>query len=382
MVPPGLTANTRVFRDLKQEAGQFLMLSPDLLLRTTEGKRLLRGDTLAQPVKVMGARKSDNLMAIFEDARMRDLIARVCQSGDSQGVAQCILSELTNFYLEKPEKLRECAVVWPGWWHPSRETASEVIKAITSAPWLKNTTLGESMMSVPTLDNEPLVIPEPAAQEDEYNTQVSRAHDLLKSYTAMVMPENPMLPALLNDVWVSQSDVWSQWNRKVEGLTYASAAINTIEGEVAKIVLPATGNVSLTSGDSKIPLTIVNGTSYRITATLDLASNGLAFPSGAQQKVRVEPKENLLEIPVVIKKKGRVRFQARLEAQNFILGEVDFTVLTSRFNTFAVIVVVGLLALIGGVWAAKLISRGKVGKHKRKNLREATEDGPGAETQA
>jgi hypothetical protein len=379
MVPPGLAANTRVLKDLRQEAGQFLMLSPDLLLRTREGKKLLRGNTLAQPVKVMGARKSDNLMAIFEDARMRDLFARVSQSGDSQGVAQCILSELTNFYLEQPEKLRDCAVLWPGWWHPSRETANEVIKAITSAPWLKNTTLGESMMSVPTLDNDPLTIPEPPAPEDEYFAQVGRARDLMKSYTAMVMPENPLLPPLLNDVWVSQSDVWSQWNRKVEGLTYASAAINTIDTEVAKITLPATGSISLTSGDSKIPLTIVNGTSYRITATLELASNGLTFPSGSQQKVRVEPKENLLEIPVVIKKKGRVRFQARLEAQNFILGEVDFTVLTSRFNTFAVMVVAGLLALIGGLWATKLISRRKVGKHKRRNLKEATKEGPGAE---
>jgi ABC-type Fe3+ transport system permease subunit len=54
-------------------------------------------------------------------------------------------------------------------------------------------------------------------------------------------------------------------------------------------------------------------------------------------------------------------------------------VLTSRFNTFAIAVVAGLLALIGGLWFAKLISRRKVGKHKRRNLGEATKEGPGAE---
>ena len=379
LVPPGLDANTTVLKELRQEAGQFLMLSPDLLQRTREGKRLLRGATLAQPVKVMGARKTDNVMAIFEDARMRDLISRVSQSQDASGVAQCILSELTNFYLERPGQLRSCAVLMPGWWHPSREVMNEVIKAVTSAPWLKNTTLGESMMSIPTLDNDPLVIPEPQVTQDEYFAQVGRARDRLKSFSGMVMPENPLLGSLVNDVWVSESDVWDQWNRKVEGLTYTSAAINAIDAEVAKITLPATGSISLTSGDSKIPLTIVNGTSYRITATLQLESNGLSFPKGAHQKVRVEPKENLLEIPVVVKKKGRVRFQARLEAQNFILGEVDFTVLTSRFNTFAIMVVAGLLALIGGVWGIKLTSRRKVGKHKRRNLEEATKEGPGAE---
>jgi hypothetical protein len=378
MCPPGLAANTRVLRDLKQEAGQFLFLSPDLLQRTREGKRLLRGDTLAQPVKITGARKTD-VTAVFEDARMRDLISRVSQSADPQGVAQCILSELTNFYLERPDKLRGCAVLWPGSWHPSREVMNEVMKALTAAPWLKNVTLGENMMTVPTLDNDPLTIPEPTSPPDAYFTEVGQARERLKSFSSMVMPENPLLPSLVNDVWVSESDVWSQWNRKVEGLTYSSAAVRTIDGEVAKVTLPSTGSISLTSGHSKIPLTIVNATAYRVTATLKLASNGLAFPDGAEQKVRIEPKENLIEIPVVAKKKGRVRFQARLEAKNFILGEVDFSVLTSRFNTFAIAVVAGLLALIGGLWFAKLISRRKVGKHKRRNLGEATKEGSGAE---
>jgi hypothetical protein len=156
-----------------------------------------------------------------------------------------------------------------------------------------------------------------------------------------------------------------------------------VAGELSKVELPAMGSITLTSSKAKIPLSIVNGTGYRIKAVLKFSSNGLSFPSGNEQKVLLEPKENLFEIPVKVKKKARVRFSARLEADSLTLGEVEFSVLTSRFNTFAVALVGSLLVLIGIFWAAKIYSRRKVGKHKKYQLQEANkEQGTQSETQA
>ena len=368
LCPPGLAINSQVLRDLGQDAGQYLLISSDTLQRSKEGKRLARGNTLSQPTNVSGSKNEPQPVALFEDARLRRLFGLISQSGDAHGVAQVILAELTNLYQEQPEKARACAVLWPSDWRPSREVLEEVARALTNAPWLKTATVAESMQTVPGLDNDPLEIPQPVNQEDDYFIQVARARQRFKGFSAMVMKDNPLLPALEANLAASESDVWREWDRRVEGLSYASAVIRTVDTEVDKVDIPAMGSITLTSGSARIPLSIVNGTPYRITAKLRLASNGLTFPEGSAQKVRLEPKENVLEIRVKVKKKGRVRFQARLEASNFILGEVDFTVLTSRFNTFAIAVVGAILVLIGAVWIVRASSRRKAGKHKRRNI--------------
>lgn len=380
--PPGRAMNSQVLRALGREAGSRLLISSAALERSKEGRRLARGNTLSQPVVVSGTPAAGRTLALFEDARLHRLFQLVSQSGDAHGVAQVVLAELTNLYLEQPDKSRACAVAWPSWWRPSREVLDEVIRALTTAPWLKTASLAESMTAVPALHNEPLEIPQPSMEGNDYFIQVSRARQRYRSFSAMVARNNPLLPGLERNLAISQSDVWREWDRKVDGLTYASSVIRTVDREVDKVEFPALGSITLTSQRAKIPLSVVNGTSYRIAATLRLASNGLSFPDGNVRKVTLEPKENVLEIPVKAKKKGRVRFQARLETRDFILGEVDFTVLTSRFNTFAVAVVGGLLAVIGAFWIAKTVSRRKVGRHKRGNL-SGTEErsvGQGSET--
>lgn len=373
--PPALVTNTRVLRELGQDGGTDLVLSASLLERSRAGERLLSGDTLTQPVHISGSRRQKNTLGLVEDARMKALFQRVSASGDPHGVAQCLLSELTNLYLENPDEVRACVALWPGTWHPSRAVMDEVLEAISGAPWLKTATVAECTMTVPVIDNEPLAIPEPEAEPQEFPTEVSRARNNCEVFKGLAMDDNPLLPILQSDIWISESDVWREWDREVEGLTYATAVIEKVDEELGKIDMPPMGSISLTSAKAKIPLTIVNGTPYRLTATLRVASNGLSFPDGTTQQVRLEPKENLLEIPVTIEKKGRVRFQARLETQDYVLGEVDFTVLTSRFNYFAMALVGALLAVIAGVWVAKVASRRKVGKHKRRNL---PSDGEGA----
>lgn len=379
--PPGRAMNSRVLRTLGREAGSRLLITSAALERNREGRRLARGNTLCQPVVVSGSPAAGRTLALFEDARLHRLFQLVSQSGDAHGVAQVVLAELTNLYLEQPDKSRVCAVAWPSRWRPTREVLDEVIRALTTAPWLKTASLAESMDAVPALQNDPLEIPQPSMDGNDYFIQVARARQRYRSFSAMVTRSNPLLPGLERNLAVSQSDVWREWDRKVDGLTYASSVIRTVDREVDKVEFPALGSITLTSHSAKIPLSVVNGTSYRIVATLKLASNGLTFPDGRVRKVTLEPKENVLEIPVKAKKKGRVRFQARLETRDFILGEVDFTVLTSRFNTFAVAVVGGLLGIIGAFWIAKTVSRRKVGKHKRGNLSgtEERQEGQGSE---
>jgi hypothetical protein len=66
-------------------------------------------------------------------------------------------------------------------------------------------------------------------------------------------------------------------------------------------------------------------------------------------------------------------------AGNFILGELDFSVRTSRFNTFAILLVGGLLALIGITWSARYMSRRKAGKHRQFQVKTPDNEEPAPE---
>lgn len=375
--PPGLNANSRVISELQGVLGQFMVLSPRLLERSREGRRLLGDTAPGSPVFISGAGEERRNLALFADARMERLLERVGSSSDPHGVAQSIIAELTNLYLEQPAKLRACAVVSPGSWHPSEDVLEELMRGLSSAPWLSTVTVAESITTVPPDDETPLEIPQPEDGEagGEYFQLVGDARQKNAGFRRMVFPGNALLEPLERSVMVSQSDVWRLWDRGEEGLRYATFVAATVNGERAKIDMPAAGSITLTSTSAKIPLSVVNGTGYRVKAVLRYSSNGLEFPSGSTQNVVLEPKENLFEVPVEVTVKGRVRFSVELEAGGSTLEELEFSVLTSRFNTFAIVLVASILGLIGLLWAVRRISRRKVGKHKERHPKVAVEGG-------
>ncbi|MBU1672729.1 MAG: hypothetical protein KKF41_11135 [Actinobacteria bacterium] len=376
LYPPAGILDDDAIKALGSQAGRFLVLSPTLLDRSREGKRLLRGDTLAQPVLLDGEQGAAERTAIFTDARMEQLAARLANSGDTHGVTQALVSELTNLYLEKPGSRRACVFIWPGRWRPSRGVLEEVLRGLSATPWLLGSTVSECLHTVPAIEDSGLTLPGPGDVEpNDYFREVERARRYLEVFSGLVESENPLPDLMQRDVFISESDVWRQWDRQVEGLSFAGWVVQAVGDELAKIDLPPAGSITLAGRKAEVPLSVVNGTGYPVKAVLEFSSNGLTFPKGSTMKVTLEPKENLFEIPVTVKKKGRVRFSARLQAGNMVLGETDFTVLTSRFNTFAIAVVGGLLALIGAAWGWSLYERGRAGKHKTGNV-----PGPDLET--
>ncbi|MCG2795005.1 MAG: hypothetical protein L6427_03900 [Actinomycetia bacterium] len=378
--PPGLKANSQVVGELKADSGRFLLLSGQLLKRTSQGRKLSTGLSLGSPVEIAGAGYGRQVLGLFADARLEKVIGLVGPSGDPHGVAQCILSDLTNLYLERPARTRACVLLWPNWWRPSARILDEILKAVHSSPWLESVTLGECWAAVPPIEDTVLEIPGPDLEEDDYFTQVGYARNRYHDYSGIALPDNPILPSLERNLFISESDLWRQSGREARGLEYAESVIRTIDGELAKVGIPAMGSVTLTSEKAEVPFSIINGTSYKIKAVLKFSSNGLSFPDGDSLDVILEPKENLFEVPVVANKKGKVRFTARLETDRIVLAELNIPVRTSRFNTFAIILVGGLLGLIALIWVLKIAARRKVGKHKkhqfsRANNKEETEAG-------
>ena len=367
--PPGLEANSRVVSELNDDMGRFLLLSPQLLRRTSKGRKLATGLTLGSPVEI-AATGDRQVLGLFADARLEEVIGLVGPSGDPHGVAQCILSDLTNLYLERPAVTRACVLLWPDWWRPSVRIIDEVLKAIDGAPWLESVTLGECWAAVPPIEDTVLEIPELAFDSDGYFTQVGYARNRYQDYSGIALTDNPVLPSLERNLFISESKLW-QGDGEARGLEYAEAVVSTVDEELAKVSIPPIGSVTLASEKAGVPFSVINGTSYKIKAVLSFSSNGLSFPEGDSLDVILEPKENLFEVPVEANKKGKVRFTVRLETDRIVLAELDIPVQTSRFNTFAIILVGGLLGLIVLIRALKMASRRKVGKHKKHQLSEA-----------
>jgi hypothetical protein len=365
--PPELRMSTEAIASAPVETGEFLLLSPDLLQRTKEGREIDSGMTLGNPVRLSPGENGEKV-AMFADARVQELVARLVASEDPQGVAQALLSELTNLFLERPERKRAFTLVWPNWWRPSAQVFEEVMNALSTAPWLHPATVAESFSEVPPLKNDGLEIPAVWTGEDEYFTQVGQARNRYLDFRSVVLSDNHMIPGLRRNLFISESDIWRQQGERGRGLGYAEAISNTVNEELAGVRIPSLGSVTLAGGQAAIPLSVLNETGYKIRATFHFSSNGLDFPDGDTEKVTLEPKENVFDIPVKPEAAGRVIFSATLESDRIVLAEIDIPVLTSRFNTFAIILVSGLLAIISVIWLFKVISRRKVGQHKKRQL--------------
>ena len=134
-----------------------------------------------------------------------------------------------------------------------------------------------------------------------------KSREKYTSFKNAVFRDNPLLPTLLQNLYIAESDAWRQWDTRESGLRFTRAITAAVEGEMAKVKIPAMSSITLTSTDADIPLPVTNETGYRMKATLQFNSNGLTFPKGQMQQVILEPKENMLEIPVHVTKKGRVR---------------------------------------------------------------------------
>lgn len=371
--PPGLLLDTEAIRGLGGEIGDLLLLNPQLLERSQEGIDLLKGTTLSQPVVIKGE-IDDQTLALFADARLQTVIQRVGGSQDAHGVAQCILSDLTNLYQEDPESERVCVLNWPCSWRPSVEVFDEIMKAVAGAPWIETVTMAEGLDQVNPLENTVLELPDLEEEEETaalYFDRVSEARDGYLNYSKVVFSDNPLLGGLVDNLYLAESDVWRQWSKWSEGERYAEAVSGTINQEFAKVQMPVTTEVTLTGQKANIPLSVVNATGYRINANLILSSNGLYFPEGERQIVTLEPKENDFEIPVETAKGGNLRLSARLEAGDRVLSTVEMTVRTGRFSTFAIVFVSGLLGIIVAVWAIRKFAGRKAGEDQEGETREA-----------
>lgn len=374
-IPPLLKMNSKAAGEIKRDIGEFLLLSPQLLNRSKKGQKLAEGLTLNSPVAIDTGDSETGPTAIFSDLRMEELIVELSSSTDPQLVAQVILAELTNLYLERPAKFRVCAIYWPNWWRPTKEVLNEVIRAISTVPWLQTTTLNDCFYSVPPLENVSLEIPEPTAEEENsYYPKIKKAHRSVNDYSEIIFRDNPIRPILQKNLYISESAIWAEFNIEKEGLKYPDYLNSTVEGELAKITIPETGTITLTSGRGDIPVSIINNTGYKVKTVLRFTSNGLVFPEGTSKKTTLEPKENLFEIPVKAEKGGRVNLSATLEGKDFVIDDVSFSVITSTFNTFAIFFVGALLGLIGLTWLIKIYAKRSVGKHKKRQLKESEQD--------
>lgn len=374
--PPALNMNSRVLRNLGPSIGGFMVLDSRLLDRSKEGKKILKGDTLTAPVKLSGAAGRQTI-ALFSDSRLSRVIARVSTSDDAYGVTQCIVSELANLYLESPRKKRAVTVVWPSNWRPKQDVLNELMKLFDGTTWLKTATLGETITTMAPVNKQPLRIPDaPAALEapvgggsEGYFTRIASTRKSFEAYSGLVFHDNPRLAIDQQGLYTTQSDVFRQWGKQRDGLSLAADLSANIQGEMSKIELPKSPAITVTGSNAKIPITITNATGYRVKATLEVSSNGLSFPGGSTKRLVLEPKENLVDVPVSVTKKGKVLFRAKLLAGRTVLKTIEMPVQTGRFSTFAMVVVGVLLALILSIWAGRVLRRRKSARHSARNKR-------------
>ncbi len=363
---PAMSINSRVAGDLGEGTGDVLVLSPEIRTRSRMLASMIDASSPAIPFRLKTETKRE-ITCFFADKLASELINKASKSSDAHAAAQMVTADLAALFLHSPAKERICTIVWSLPKQPSPDVISSLIKVLSSAPWLNNLTLSEASALYETKQIESIEIPPKRSDEEfSYFPEVGVAREAFWKFRKAVSTSNQIVKHLRRNLFIAQSDIWRRSNARTRGLQYAEYINKRIREEAAKISFEQTGMITLTGGKPRIPLTVRNLTGYRVKAALELSCDGISFQDGNRINVTLEPKENLFEIPVIVKRKGKLTLRAIISSDGLEFSKAEIIIHTGRYSAFAIVFLGTILLAIALISAIRVIARRRAGKHKSK----------------
>ncbi len=377
--PPALSVDSKTLSVLKDRGIKSLVIGQKEVDRAPGAEEVANGLSISSPVTVIDS-QSRSLFAAVVDERVERLIEDRKGAKNYRETVQLLIAELTGLFLERPAYHRMTVLLWPSSVGPSKELITELFNTLDGAPFLRTVTLGEAMSGVEPRSEVRIKIPSLEAKPDGYYSEVSRAKRELRTFSDMVFPKNPLLDPLRKNFYLSESYLWKSRGLTARGLSFVDDIVSTVEGELDKIRFTGETSIAITSEKAKLPISINNGTGQRAKVTLVAEAPELYFPEKSTWEQVLEPKENIIDVPVEVKKKGRFDLKLNIQVGDRNIDELVIRVSTSRFNLFALPVLGLILGALFLLRLMRIVLRRRAGKHKRKRRvgRNREKETPGA----
>jgi Family of unknown function (DUF6049) len=278
-----------------------LLVPPSQLVAPTEAPQL----TPARPFNVEGGGRQ------FRTVQTDDGLEQLLE-GDAPPALRAahFLAGLAIVAIEAPNQTRGVAIAMPPRWDPDPVLLNALIKGFSDNPLVAPVTLDELFDHVPVdqTDDGPVVrqlAPLPATAPTFNPAQFRVTRSNLTSFATTVGVEDPAITAGDRSLLISLTSVYPG----AAGRRQSAARLATVNHGITSfanlIETPPSGlTVTLTSRQADLPLSFNNDTGRTVSIRIKLVSDKLEFPDGAEQILKLPPRNTTKSFRVVTRASG------------------------------------------------------------------------------
>lgn len=338
--------------------------------------QVLLSDTYAAPVRStsytpsgIGPLSGTGLTAVVADSALSRLLATpAAQLGGNVLGQQRMLAELAMVGLELPSAQRSLVVVPPRGWSPDPVYVHALLHAVSAAPWVKVTQLGDLTAAAASGPSRQRPTYPTGVRKRELDTvqmaQVREGHQRLAALVAVQTDSQSVTDTYTRALLRAESSAWR--SDRPGGRAYAKDVVDRITALQAKVYLVRSGPVTLAARSGRIPITVVNDLDQQVTVRVGVAAEPAVRLSLVQPPpVVIEPHSSTtLDVAADATANGSVLMVARLLTEDGApFGPPQtFAVQVTGFGAVAELLVGGALVLLTVALLVRIVRAVRTGR--------------------
>ena len=329
--------------------------------------------TFAQPTKL--SVQGTDIEVVGADSELSERIGEAAAPGEAVLVADQVLAELAMIDLETPSVLRGVVLMAPPHTALDPVFLSVLLDGLQDNPLLRAVPLRQIFQNVPVAPSGTTGTLVRQLEGPQVTTplggvgQLQEALGLVAAAGEVYGNNTPLVTGISQDLVVSLSSVFSGSRRA----SLIAGALQVAKADLHKIHLPPSISITLTSGQGRLPVTLVSTAGLPVHVVLVLTSEQLRFVTahfsgggcsavnaGSEDcQLTLSRPTTSLQIPVIVRTPGAFPLLLAVETPSGeILATSTDTVRSTAIGDVAVVLMVGA-ALFLAVWWVRNARHGR-----------------------
>ncbi len=261
-----------------------------------------------------------------------------------------LLADLAQIYYDEPNFKwpRAVAVIVPESWEINSSNLLTLFHALSDSPIIKTTTLSNIFSTVPSgVGGEPSTRKLAAHLYAGHllpTTQINHLASEIRSLQRAVPQNTPSTTYISLELLSAEASHLAKNQREA----WLEASQQTINDELHYISTPPGRDITLTSRQARIPITILSHAPYPLSVEITLKSDKLIFPHGASKQITLSPGNTTIYFTVITRASGDFPLHLLLQtpAGGLTFLNTNFTVHSLAISAVALVLTIGAIVFL------------------------------------
>lgn len=350
---PGLDLTTDSLRYIAATGGDYAVLA-GLLREFVQGD--LPGDAVTYRLRDLGGERITSFFA--HDDTSISLFS-------SPPDVPAFWAAMANAYITPPPGRLVIAASFVPDPALAADQRDRMYATIDAQEWIRTVTLGEAQEAhrpgTQPMTLQRYVDPLTGYVSSAYYDKLAEAHGLFEDYRLAVDNDEPELLRLVKNMYTAESAYFLRSNATPDeanqGLPYIDQVTEFVTQELQGLHVSVSVPWLQQTADGEATVKVTNDRLYPFNVDLYLSGDGVEFPEGGMQKLRLNTGSTEIRVPY--RSPGWSHVEAQLVSNGHILtgGSAGVHPVTTRVW---IVTIVTLVALVGGILYLLLVVRRRV----------------------